>query len=125
MNSIGTAYGNQIDFSTSRLPNNICNITAKTTGSNFMMQTSSQSYFTQGDSFTITMYSSVYSFGQANSVKLYDGDVFVYSFGNWLVFSNNLKKLTLPSSIPVSNCYNIRIEKGTDLYVSPNFTILP
>ena len=102
MNSFGTAYGNQITFTTSQLPNNTCNVTATTTGSNYIMQTSSQSYFTKGDSYKITMYSSIYFFGQANSVKLYDGDIFVYSFGNWVVFSNNTRTFILPNSIPAS-----------------------
>jgi hypothetical protein len=124
-NAIGTAYGNQIAFSTSQLPNNTCNVSATTNGSTFIMQTSSQSYFTQGESYPITMYSSVFDIGQVNNIKLYDGNLFIYSFGNWIVFTNNTKNLILPHSIPVSNCYNIRVEDGSDLYVSPNFTILP
>ena len=123
-NVVGTAYGNQINFTTS-LPNKICNNTAITTGTTYAIQTSSQSYFTQGEPYTITMYSSIYSFGQASSVKLYDSDVFIYSFGSWLVFATNTRTFTLPSSIPVSNCYNIRVVKGSDLYVSPIFTIVP
>ena len=125
INSIGTSYGNQITFSTNQLPNINCNIIGITTGTNFTMQTSFQSYYTQGNSYTITMYSPVYSFGQANSVALYDGDVFIYSFGSWLVFTNNTRTFTLPGSIPASNCYNIRVIKGSDLYVSPTFIIVP
>lgn len=124
-NSYGTSYGNQISFKTIQLPNNTCNVTATTTGTTYTMQTPSQSYFNQGDSYTITMYSSIYSFGQSDNVALYDNDVFVYSFGNWLAFPNNTRTFTLPSSIPLSNCYNIRVVKGSDLYVSPIFIIVP
>jgi hypothetical protein len=125
INSVGTSYGNQISFSTSQLPNITCSNTAITSGTDYSIQTSSQSYFTQGSSYSITMFSSIYSFGQANSVELYDSDVSIYSFGSFLNFSNNTKTFTLPSSIPVSNCYNIRVVKGSDLYVSEYFTILP
>jgi hypothetical protein len=124
-NSVGTSYGNQVSLTTSQLPNNTCNVTATTTGSTYTMQTPSQPYFNQGDTYTITMYSSIYSFGQADNVTLYDGDDFVYSFGNWLGFTNNTKTFTLPNSIPSSNCYNIRVMKGSDLYVSSTFIIIP
>ncbi|MDB9726004.1 hypothetical protein OAA90_06445 [Salibacteraceae bacterium] len=123
--SAGTAYGNQISFTTSPLPSNTCTISASTTGTNFTMQTTSQSYFRQGASYTITMYSSRYSFGQAATSALYDGNVYVYSFGNSLLFTSNTRTFTLPNSIPSSNCYNIRITKGSDLYVSPAFIIVP
>jgi hypothetical protein len=124
-NSAGTAYGNEVNFKTMQLPNTTCNVTATTTGTNFTMQTIQQSYFNQSDAYTITMYSSVYSFGQAATSALYDGNVYVYSFGNWLLFTNNARTFTLPNSIPSSNCYNIRITKGSDLYVSPTFIIVP
>jgi hypothetical protein len=121
-NSNGTAYGNELTFNTPFEP---CSITSSTTGTMYTMQTPSGTTFYQGNSYAITMYSSTYSFGQATNVALYKGESLMYSFGTYLLFSGNSRTFTLPSGMPSSNCYTIRVTKSSDLYVSPQFTILP
>ena len=88
------------------------------------MQTPTQNVFNLGASYTITMYHSIYAFGQAEKVELYDNDVFIANLGSWIYFSNNTKAISLPTSIPSSNCYNIRVAKGSELYISRTFTIV-
>ncbi|MDA0686217.1 MAG: hypothetical protein O3C22_05265 [Bacteroidetes bacterium] len=123
INEAGTAYSSEYSFNSYEPP---CTINQGTTGSTYSIQITSKSSFQPGESIKVTMYSSIYSFGQASSVKLYNGDNLVYTFGSWLVFdSNNSRQFSLPSSLATSNCYNIRVYKGSDVYVSPKFTVKP
>ena len=101
-NSNGTDYGNQVMFTTSSLP---CFITSSTTGTTYAMSTTGGSIFNQGDSYTITMSSSTFSFGQANEIALYNNESKVHSFGTFLNFASNRRTITLPSGIPNSDCY--------------------
>ena len=108
------------------IPSGFCNIVYQTTGTNFTYVNPPQSIYRFGDSFTVEVYSSIYSIGQVNSIYLILKDEVVYNFGNWLVFSNNKKTVTLPSessTIVPSNCYAIAIVNGDDQYISSSFTI--
>ena len=108
------------------IPSGSCNIPYQTTGVNFTYIDPSQSVYRFGDSYTVEVYSSIYSIGQVNSISLILNDEVVYNFGNWLVFSNNKKVVTLPSessTIVPSNCYAIGIVNGDDQYISSPFTI--
>ncbi len=123
INEAGTAYSSEYSFNSYEPP---CTINQGTTGSTYSIQITSKSSFQPGESIKVTMYSSIYSFGQASSVKLYNGDNLVHTFGSWLVFdSNNSRQFSLPSSLSTSNCYNIRVYKGSDVYVSQKFTVKP
>ena len=123
-NSKGTAFGNSKSFTTLDLPNQTCNLNTRTTGSDYEIQVSNSGYYKSGQTIELTMYSSIYAFGQAEEVLLYDHENYVHSFGKWLYFPNNKKTLTIPQSMQSSNCYNLRVKKGTDLYVSRTFTII-
>ena len=121
-NSIGTAYGNQVNFTTN-FQNVTCNITSSTTGTDYTVMSPTQSVFISGDSYTITLYSPTYAFNQASSVELYLDENQVYSFGTWLVFSNNTRTFTLPTVVTASNCYTLRVFYFGDIYISTPFTI--
>ena len=108
------------------IPSGSCNIPYQTTGTNFTYIDPSQSVYRFGDSYTVEVYSAIYSIGQVNSISLILNEEVVYNFGNWLVFSNNKKVVTLPSessTIVPSNCYAIGIVNGEDQYISSPFTI--
>ena len=108
------------------IPSGSCNIPYQTTGTNFTYIDPSQSVYRFGDSYTVEVYSAIYSIGQVNSISLILNEEVVYNFGNWLVFSNNKKVVTLPSessTIVPSNCYAIGIVNGDDQYISSPFTI--
>ena len=126
-NGLGTAYGNQINFTTLMfLPNNNCQISQKTTGLYYTIQINSKSYFIAGENITLTMISPTYKFGQASAIRLYDGDNQISSFGNFLIFTDNSRTLTLPTSLNGSNCYNIHVMDNVgDVYVTNKFTIIP
>ena len=122
INGIGTAYGNQVNFTTN-FQNVSCNITSSTTGTNYSVTSPTQSVFNSGDSYTITLYSPIYSFGQASSVELYLDENQVFSLGTWLNFPNNTRTFILPTVATTSNCYTLRVFKASDIYISTPFTI--
>ena len=115
---------------TTSLPNDDCNVTATTSGTEYTLETPNQEYFNQVDEYEITIISGDYAVSQVDNVSLYLGDILIYSFGDYLVFSGNSRTLTLPTEIPESNCYNIRITDGALsccpwTIVSPTFIIIP
>ncbi|MDA0784288.1 MAG: hypothetical protein O2928_15215 [Proteobacteria bacterium] len=113
-------------MATTSLPDKVCQISQKTTGSNFTIQIPSKSYYKSGETITVTMNSPTFKFGQASTIRLYDGDNQLSSFGNWLVFSNNSRDLVLPSTLSASNCYNIQVlDNAGSVYVTGKFTIIP
>ena len=113
-------------IATTSLPDKVCQISQKTTGSNFTIQIPSKSYYKSGETITVTMSSPTFKFGQASTIQLYDGDNQLSSFGNWLVFSNNSRDLVLPSTLSASNCYNIQVlDNAGSVYVTGKFTVIP
>jgi hypothetical protein len=131
-NSIGTAYGAQHSFT----PTEACLVLPQPTPStNFVMQTNTKVFFKSGDVYTITMYSTIYHFGQGN-VSLYRNNTLIQSYGSWLVFGSthnsagiaNARDFTLPQSLETSRCYNMRVTKGgllntDELWVGPYFEV--
>lgn len=125
----GLTYGKQIVFTT--FP--ICTITSKTTGWIYEMQTpADRAEFNSGSSYPIKMFSSIYSIGQVDEVSLYLNDAKVYSWGNYLVLTNNQRSFPIPGNLKPSQCYNIRVFKrdGTSaldikdvVYISPRISI--
>ena len=132
-NESGTAYGNEKSFTTlaEPPPTGPCNISSVTTGPNYSISIqNNQNIFNFLDDITIQMISSSFSFGQASSVDLYINETYIHSFGSWVVFNNNSRTFTLPSSsqISASNCYTIRVFNGSlpgtgDVYITNSFTI--
>lgn len=127
----GTAYGAQVTFTTSAPPPEACSITSSTTGTIYAMQApAAGSVFTAGSNYKITLYSPVYSFGQATEVALFRNETKVVSFGSWLLFNespSNARTFSIPSGLASSACYTIRVYKAegssTAVYVSPKFQI--
>jgi hypothetical protein len=109
-NISGTSLSSS-SMATTSLPDKVCQISQKTTGSNFTIQIPSKSYYKSGETITVTMSSPTFKFGQAS---------------NWLVFSNNSRDLVLPSTLSASNCYNIQVlDNAGSVYVTGKFTIIP
>lgn len=127
-NANGTSYGPEITFKTLAIN---CAITGFTTGTMYSMQSPALgSIFYAGNSYAITMFSSVYTFGQANEVALYLNETKVYSFGTYLLFNNspgNTRTFNFPSGLTPFPCYTIRVTKTENsknvVYVTPKFEI--
>lgn len=127
-NVYGTVYGSEITFKTLAIN---CAITGSTTGTMYSMQSPALgSIFYAGNSYAITMFSTVYTFGQANEVALYLNETKVYSFGTYLLFNNspgNTRTFNFPSGLTPFPCYTIRVTKTENsknvVYVTPKFEI--
>lgn len=124
----GTTYGPEITFKTMAIN---CAITGITTGTWYTMQTPALgSIFYTGNSYTITMFSSINFFGQANEVSLFLNETKVYIFGTYLLFNDtpgNTRTFNFPSGLTPSPCYTIRVTKTENsknvVYISPKFEI--
>ena len=115
-----------VESITTLLPDKNCQISQQTTGKYYSIKIPAKTYFKGGESIQVSMDSPTYQFGQASTIRLYDGDMQVHSFGNWLVFSNNTINLILPTTLKPSNCYNIHVlNNAGDVYVTNKFTIIP
>jgi hypothetical protein len=127
-NANGTSYGPEITFKTLAIN---CAITGSTTGTMYSMQSPALgSIFYAGNSYAITMFSSLYTFGQANEVALYLNEIKVYIFGTYLLFNNspgNTRTFNFPSGLTPFPCYTIRVTKTENsknvVYVTPKFEI--
>ena len=110
-------------------PNDDCNIPHSTTGTTFTYVNPEQNIYNFGDTYTATLFSSLYSVGQQGGAVLRLNENTVYNFGSWLDFnSNGSRDFTLPSQSDVivpSNCYTLVIigYNLQDEYVSEPFTI--
>jgi len=130
-NSEGTAYGEQKNFTTTGMPDFDCEIETETTGTTYNITITPADYFNQGDMIKVTMESPDYVFGQADNVSLYNNEDLIHDYGNWLTFNyggtitSNAREFSLPTEIPASNCYTIRVIKGEDIFVSEPFTVIP
>lgn len=125
INDAGTTISD-VESITTLLPDKNCQISQQTTGKYYSIRIPTKTYFKGGESIQVSMDSPTYQFGQASTIRLYDGDTQVHSFGNWLVFSNNTRNLTLPTNLKSSNCYNIHVlNNAGDVYVTSKFTIIP
>ena len=101
-----------------------------TTGTTYNMQAPvAGSIFTSGNSYKITMASSIFSFGQASEVALYQNEVKVFSYGTFLGFNEapgNSRTFSIPAVTP-STCYTIRVTRTEGqvpvVYVTPKFEI--
>jgi len=108
-----------------------CEIETETTGTTYNITITPADYFNQGDMIKVTMESPDYVFGQADNVSLYNNEDLIHDYGNWLTFNyggtitSNAREFSLPTEIPASNCYTIRVIKGEDIYVSEPFTVIP
>ncbi len=119
INDAGTTISDDESITTN------CQISQQTTGKYYSIKIPAKTYFKGGESIQVSMDSPTYQFGQASTIRLYDGDMQVHSFGNWLVFSNNTRNLILPTTLKSSNCYNIHVLNNGDVYVTNKFTIIP
>jgi hypothetical protein len=117
-----------------KLPNNTCNVTQETISNypNTTLETTMQEYFNMGDDYQITIISGS-GYRQVDNVSLYDNDIFIFSWGNYLLLDQICLLgactaysgvFTLPDRISISNCYNVRITHREDLFVSPTFTVV-
>ena len=133
-NSLGTAYGNQVSFTTN-FQSSPCSITSSTTHSNgwYFLQNPSNTTFHAGDNYPVVITSpSNYSFSPTNYSYLYLNEQMITSIGYNQFNSQNVGGLltysfdfTIPSGLTPSNCYTIRVERNGDTWVSTAFTILP
>lgn len=133
-NSLGTAYGNQVSFTTN-FQNSPCNITSSTTHTNgwYFLQNPSNTVYHVGDTYPVTITSpSNYSFSPTNYSYLYLNEQLVITMGYNQFNSQNIAGLltysfnfSIPSGLTPSNCYTIRVLRNGDSWVSQPFTILP
>ena len=133
-NSSGTAYGNEIIFNTI-FQNVTCNITSTTNNVNgwYYLLDPTNTVYNSSDTYTIEMSSpSNYHFSPQNSCVLYLNETLIQNIGNQfssyydvnglLIYSQDF---IIPSGLTPSNCYNIRVNKSQDTWISNAFTILP
>ena len=133
-NSSGTAYGNEISFNTI-FQNVTCNITSTTNNVNgwYYLLDPTNTVYNSSDTYTIEMSSpSNYHFSPQNSCVLYLNETLIQNIGNQfssyydvnglLIYSQDF---IIPSGLTPSNCYNIRVNKSQDTWISNAFTILP
>lgn len=123
-NEAGVTYGDAIEITTLEIPVFKCPSKLKilSTGFNYRMVLEEKEYFVVGSTFEINMLSNMYSFGQADVVELYLNGELKHTFGKWV--SVNGRPFTIPEDLESSNCYYLKIKKGTDIYYSPYFTII-
>ena len=123
-NEAGVTYGDAIEITTLEIPVFKCPSKLKilSTGFNYRMVLEEKDYFVVGNTFEINMLSNMYSFGQADVVELYLNGELKHTFGKWV--SVNGRPFTIPEDLESSNCYYIKIKKGTDIYYSPYFIII-
>lgn len=130
-NSVGTAYGQQITFTTSPALIETCSISTITNGTVYSMQApATGTIVNAGSLYKITMASPIFSFGQASEVAIFRNETKVFSFGTFLLFNEtpgNARTFTIPAGLVSSSCYTIRVTKPegtiTAVYVSPRFEI--
>ena len=131
-NSNGTGYGDELSFNTNFQPCNITSTTNNVNGWYFLLDQTTTVYNT-GDTFNIEMSSpSNYNFSTQNTCKLYLNELFVQNIGNQFSSyydGNGLliygQDFIIPSGLSPSNCYNVRVTKAQDSWISSSFTILP
>ena len=132
-NSLGTAYGNQVTFTTS-FQNSPCSILSSTTHTNgwYILQNPTNTIYSPGDTYALIIESPYnYSFSPTNYTYLYLNEQMVLSLGYNQFSSQTVGGIltyyynfTIPSGLTASNCYTMRISRNGDTWVSNSFTIL-
>ena len=118
------------DLNQDTLPNYECSISQEYVDGIYDFVNPIKTIYRFGETYTITFddpyYPGGYLIGQVNEIFLRLNSDPVYSFGTWLLISDNSRTFTLPnqsSEIIASNCYTIVVLDGVYRYESTPFTI--
>jgi hypothetical protein len=115
-------YSTQTQFTT-------CNVTSATNASTYQFIAPGPTNFAYngGSSFNylVTLRNTSTLFGQADRIDLYNNETLVITLATNASFTNsNTYTVTIAkSNITAACCYTIRVKKGTQIYISPTFSI--